>query len=121
MLTAVALAACAAWHAEVVGHYRGDVRSTGAQSAETWIEETEKGLAGRFLLHENGRDVEGVLEPLGDEGCHIALFHWRDRYGEGQLRLQFFPARQCFEGYWGRERPDPALIYSSCPKAPVTS
>ncbi len=122
MFPFVLAAACVAWHGDVVGHYINQVVSIGAQGAETWIEETPAGLAGRYVLHEDGRNVNGTLVPMGDtQDCSTALFRWQDVYGEGWLKLHFFPAQHCFEGYWGLERLDPALLYSSCVRTPATS
>ena len=115
MLPALLVAACTAWHGSVIGHYINKVSSDGAQGAETWITETPEGLAGRYVLHEDGRDVPGTLIPMGDvQDCSTALFRWQDTYGEGWLKLHFFVAEHCFEGYWGVLRLDQNLIYTSC-------
>ena len=122
MLAAIALAACGAWHGMAAGYYAGQVESSGQiQAVETWIERTPQGLAGRYVLKEPGRDVPGTLEPLGDEGCETALFRWTDLYGTGLLRLRFNLPQRCFEGAWGVTAINPALIYTSCARAPVTS
>ena len=116
------VAACTAWHGSVLGHYRTQVVSTGAYWAETWIEDSADGLAGHYVIHEEGRDVVGTLQAMGDTGdCSTALFRWHDMYGEGWLRLHFYPAQHCFEGYWGTDRLDPALTYSSCISTPSIS
>ncbi len=122
MLPFLLAASCAAWHADVVGHYTNQVVSIGAFGAETWIEETAEGLAGHYVIHEDGRDVAGTLAPMGDTpDCATALFRWQDMYGEGWLKLHFFSTQHCFEGYWGQERLDPALTYTSCVRTPATS
>ena len=115
------VAACAAWHGLVTGYYAGDVRSTNAEWAETWIEDTPAGLGGRYVIHEKDGDVPGTLTPVRDEGCDTALFRWTDRYGTGLMRLRFRPVQHCFEGAWGRETINPVLTYTTCFKAPVTS
>ena len=122
MLPALLLAAaCGAWHADATGHYLGEVESRGPKAIDTWIEETEAGLAGSYVLHEETRDVPGTLEPLGDEACEVALFRWNDLYGTGLVRLRFHPAANCFEGTWGLEQTDPRLIWRSCTRSRVTS
>ena len=122
MLPALLLAAaCAGWHADVVGPYQGTVESLGAKSIDTVIEDTPAGLAGSYVLHEQTRDVPGTLEPIGDDGCDVALFRWRDLYGTGIARMKFYPAAHCFEGSWGLEQPDPALTWTSCIRNRVTS
>ena len=122
MLPLLVAAACGAWHGQVAGYYPGVVESSGQQQAiETWIEQTPAGLAGRYVLHEPGRDVPGTLEALGDDGCQVAVFRWRDVYGTGVLRLRFLPGRRCFEGEWGVIAVDPTLTYTSCARDPVTS
>ena len=65
--------------------------------------------------------MTGTLEALGDDGCGVALFRWTDLYGTGIARLQFHLAERCFEGSWGRETLNPALIWRSCTEAAVTS
>ena len=114
-------AACGAWHGEATGHYLGEVESRGPKAIDTWIEETDGGLAGSYVLHEESRDVPGTLEPLGDEGCDVALFRWTDLYGNGLARLRFYPTAHCFEGSWGVEQTDPRLIWRSCTRSRVTS
>ena len=122
MLPALLLAAaCAGWHANVAGHYLGEVESDGRKAIDTWVEETEAGLAGHYVLHEPTREVTGTLEALGDAECDVALFRWEDVYGTGIARLRFYPARHCFEGSWGREQVLPRLIWRSCTETPVTS
>ena len=70
MLAAAALAAaCAAWHPQAVGHYVGLVESVGEKPIDTWITLAPDGrLEGRYVMHEPGRDVDGTLEPVGDDG-----------------------------------------------------
>lgn len=123
MLGALLIAAsCAAWHPTVAGHYLGTVESIGEKAIDTWIEETPAGLlAGRYVLHEPGRDVPGTLEAVGDEGCDTAIFRWTDLYGTGLARLTFYPERKCFEGAWGHEVILPRLVWHSCTRERVTS
>ena len=122
MLAALALAAaCAGWHGAAAGHYLGTVESQGPKPIDTEIMDTPAGLSGTYVLHEPTRDVEGKLEPLGDEDCNVALFRWTDLYGTGLARLRFFPGYRCFEGSWGREQLNPALTWHSCTRTPVTS
>jgi hypothetical protein len=122
MLPALLLAAaCGAWHGEATGHYVGEVESRGPKAIDTWIEETQAGLSGSYVLHEEARDVTGTLEPLGDEDCDVALFRWTDVYGTGVARLHFHPAAHCFEGTWGLEHTDPVLTWRSCTQSRVTS
>ena len=121
-LLIAAAAACGPWHGQVSGYYTGEALSSGRlEPVETWIEPTPKGLAGRYVLHEPTRKVDGTLEALGDEDCTTALFRWTDVYGTGLLRLRFHPARRCFEGFWGDVVLNPSLTYTSCARAPVTS
>ncbi len=68
------------------------------------------------MLHEPDRDVPGTLEPVGDDGCDVALFQWTDVYGTGMARLHFFPDRHCFEGDWGRRGQPLATSWRSCTK-----
>ncbi len=122
MLPALLLAAaCAGWHADAVGTYEGTVESRGPKAIDTTIEDGPTGLSGSYLLHEPTRDVAGTLEPLGDEGCDVALFRWTDVYGTGVARLHFSPGYHCFEGAWGAEQTDPALTWRSCTRNRVTS
>ena len=122
MLGALLLvAACAGWHADVGGTYKGMVESRGPKEIDTTIEDTPSGLAGSYVLHEETRDVAGTLEPIGDDGCDVALFRWTDVYGTGVARLHFYPDRHCFEGDWGTEQTDPALTWRSCTRGRVTS
>ena len=122
MLAALLLAAsCASWHGQVVGHYRGEVESQGPKAIDTWLEETQAGLAGTYVLHEPTREVTGTLEALGDDDCNVALFRWTDLYGTGIARLRFDPTRHCFEGSWGRAQVNPQLTWRSCTESPVTS
>jgi hypothetical protein len=123
MLPALLIAAaCAAWHGGAAGHYLGEVQSQGPKTIDTWLEETPDGLAGSYVLHEPGREVQGTLEALGDDAdCHVALFRWSDLYGTGIARLRFYPAQHCFEGSWGRETVNPALTWRSCTQTRVTS
>jgi len=117
----VVAAACVGWHGGAAGHYLGEVQSQGPKAIDTWLEETPTGLAGSYVLHEPEREVPGTLEALGDEDCHVALFRWTDLYGTGIARLRFYPAQHCFEGSWGRETPNPQLIWHSCVQSRVTS
>ena len=123
MLAALTLAAaCATWHPGVAGFYPGVVESMGEKAIDTWIEEGPDGrLFGRYVLHEPTRDVPGTLEPVGDLGCETALFQWSDLYGTGLTRMQFYPARHCFEGAWGRETINPTLVWHACFRERVTS
>ncbi len=115
------VAACASWHGGVTGFYRGEVESVGPKAIDTWIEDSADGLHGRYVLHEPDRDVTGTLEPIGDEGCDVALFQWTDVYGTGVARLHFMSDRHCFEGNWGREVPLGQLPWRSCAEGRVTS
>ena len=118
----VVAAACAAWHPEAAGHYVGTVESLGEKTIDTWIGVAPDGrLAGRYVLHEAGRDVSGTLEALGDDGCDTARFQWTDLYGTGVAQLHFYVARHCFEGSWGRAAANPALEWRSCTRERVTS
>ncbi len=122
MLPALILAAaCAGWHADAVGDYRGEVESRGPKAIDTVIVESADGLSGRYVLHEETRDVAGTLTPLGDEGCDVALFRWTDVYGTGVARLRFYPSRHCFEGSWGVEQVSSDLPWRSCSRGRVTS
>ena len=122
MLPALLLAAaCAAWHADATGFYRGEVESIGPKPIDTWIEDGPAGLVGHYVLHEPDRDVPGTLEPLGDAACEVGLFQWTDRYGTGIARLRFFPDRHCFEGSWGADQPLDRLPWHSCAQSRVTS
>ena len=122
MLPALLLAAaCAGWHGQAIGHYRGEVESQGPKAIDTWLVETPTGLAGTYILHEPTREVTGTLEALGDADCDVALFRWTDLYGTGIARLRFYPTRHCFEGSWGRAELNPQLTWRSCTEAPVTS
>lgn len=117
----VLVAACGAWHGAAAGSYGGEVESRGMKSIDTWLEETPAGLSGRYVLHEESRDVTGTLDPLGDDGCEVAEFRWTDLYGSGIVRLKFNPATHCFEGTWGTAQPQPSLIWRSCTRPRVTS
>ena len=122
MLPALFLvAACAGWHADAIGFYRGEVESIGPKAIDTWIEDSPTGLRGRYVLHERDHDVSGTLEALGDESCDVGLFQWTDIDGTGVARLRFFPDRHCFEGNWGREEPLAQLPWRSCVEGKVTS
>ena len=123
MLAAAALAAaCAAWHPQAVGHYVGLVESVGEKPIDTWITLAPDGrLEGHYVMHEPGRDVDGTLEPVGDDGCEAALFRWTDLYGTGVARLRFHLDRRCFEGSWGKAVINPALEWWSCTRERVTS
>ena len=122
MLPALFLAAaCAGWHADAAGFYRGEVESIGPKAIDTWIEDSPAGLHGRYVLHEPGHDVAGTLEALGDETCDVGLFQWTDIYGTGVARLRFFPDRHCFEGNWGGDEPLAQLPWRSCVEGKVTS
>ena len=123
MLLAAAVAACAAWHGMVVGAYPGTVVSSGVeQPIDAWIDEGADGrLQGRYVLHEAGRDVAGVLASVGDEGCEVAVFQWTDLYGTGLVRLRFFPERRCFEGAWGGLVVSASLPWHACTRERVTS
>jgi len=123
MLAALLVAAsCADWHGAAAGHYLGMVESGGPKAIDTWIEAAPGGgLAGLYVLHEPGRDVEGRLEWLGDDGCGAGLFRWTDLYGTGIARLQFRPAQHCFDGEWGLNRLQAGLYWRSCAQAAVTS
>ena len=123
MLPALVLAAaCAAWHPSVTGYYPGTVESDGMKDIDTWITEDADGrLSGHYVLHEPTRDVPGTLAPLGDSDCHTATFQWTDLYGTGLAELQFYPARRCFEGAWGRETIVAQLVWHACTRDKVTS
>ena len=123
VLPAVVLAAaCAGWHPQVTGAYPGLVESDGIKRIDTWIELAPDGrLQGRYTLHEPTRDVQGVLAPVGDEDCDVALFRWTDVYGTGMVRLRFDPDRHCFEGAWGQATVNPALVWNACTRERVTS
>ncbi len=123
MLAALALAAsCAAWHSDATGHYPGVVMSEGVKLIDAWIEQGPDGrLQGRYVLHEPAREVPGTLDPVGDESCNVAVFRWTDLYGTGLTRLEFDPARHCFDGAWGRETVNPALVWHACAQERVTS
>ena len=87
MLPALLLAAaCAGWHADATGFYRGEVESIGPKAIDTWIEDSAAGLHGRYVLHEPSHDVSGTLEALGDESCDVGLFQWTDIYGRPASR-----------------------------------
>ena len=121
--TLLVAAACASgWHEAVTGHYDGWVQSNNLMTVETWIEVAPDGrLSGRYLLHETGRDVPGVLEPAADGNCQEAWFRWTDLYGSGTVRLQFYPDRHCFEGVWGAGLEVPTLPWTTCDKPPAVS
>ena len=122
MLAALLVAACTAWHPAATGFYPGIVWSEGEKPIDTWIEEAPDGrLQGRYTLHEPGRDVQGTLDPLGDESCNTAIFRWTDLYGSGLTRLTFDLARHCFDGAWGRLTINPTLIWHACLRERVTS
>ena len=123
MLAGLVLAgACAAWHPAAAGFYPGTVESMGEKPIDTWITETADGrLAGRYVLHEPDRDVEGTLDPVGDAGCNVAVFRWTDVYGTGVAQLNFIPERRCFEGAWGRLTINPTLVWHACTRDRVTS
>jgi hypothetical protein len=123
MLATLALTlACAAWHPQATGFYPGVAESDGLKPIDTWIEETQDGrLRGHYIIHEPGRDVSGTLDPVGDDGCNVAVFRWSDVYGEGLARLVFTPERHCFAGAWGHAVVNPALIWHACVRERVTS
>jgi hypothetical protein len=133
MLAALALAAafsgaaqtttaCTAWHPAATGFYPGVVESTGPKNIDTWIDETPDGrLAGHYVLHEETRDVQGTLDPVGDEDCDIAIFRWSDIYGSGLTRLTFDTTHHCFDGAWGRLTINPTLVWHACIRERVTS
>jgi hypothetical protein len=123
VLPALAIAAaCAAWHPAAAGFYPGTVESQGPKRIDTWLQvDPGDRLSGRYVLHEPTRDVPGTLEPLGDDGCDAALFRWTDLYGTGIVRLQFYPSEHCFQGAWGLDQVNPALAWTTCNRAPVTS
>lgn len=111
---AIALA-CAAWYPAATGYYPGTVESDGMKPIETWIEQAPDGrLQGRYTLHEPTRQVQGTLDPVGDDGCEVAVFRWTDIYGTGLARLRFDTGRHCFEGAWGRETILPQLVWHAC-------
>ena len=123
MLPALSIAAaCAAWHPAAAGFYPGIVESQGPKRIDAWITEAPDGrLSGRYILHEPTRDVPGTLDPVGDDGCNAAVFRWTALYGTGTVRLQFYPADHCFQGAWGLDQVNPALTWTTCTRAPVTS
>ena len=123
MLAAITVAAaCAAWHPAAVGYYPGTVESVGEKPIETWITEAPDGrLQGHYILHEPGREVQGTLDPVADDGCQAALFRWTDLYGTGLARLRFHPEHRCFEGAWGRLTINPTLVWHACTRDRVTS
>ena len=123
MLPALALAAaCAAWHPAATGFYPGTVESQGEKSIDTYIAIDPDGrLSGHYVLHEPTRDVPGTLDALGDTGCGTALFRWTDLYGTGLAELHFHPGRRCFEGAWGQQTINSALVWHACTQDRVTS
>ena len=122
MLPALLVAACATWHPAASGFYPGSVYSDGIKPIDTWIEETADGrLQGHYVIHEPARDVSGTLDPVADESCNVAIFRWTDVYGSGLARLEFDPARHCFDGAWGRLSINPILVWHACVRERVTS
>ena len=122
MLPALLLAAaCAAWHADATGFYRGEVESIGPKPIDTWIEDGPAGLVGHYVLHEPDRDVPGTLEPLGDARLRSRPLPMDRPLRHRHRPPPFLPDRHCFEGSWGADQPLDRLPWHSCAQSRVTS
>ena len=106
---AAALEGC---FAESTGGWRGPVlNGPGLQTMDAEFQiDTQDRLVGRYHVH----DVvpfDGALTDFQQTGACEADFFWHDRYGSGVVHIRFEPEKGRFLGYWGRDQPNPALIF----------
>lgn len=102
----------------------------GPWSGVVWDAGEIKDLATRFstasgeltgIYHVDGKDggYDGVLTDFSASGPCAGTFRWRDRHGEGVVRVDFRPDNDRFDGEWGTGAPIPGYIFTGRRSRPV--
>jgi hypothetical protein len=68
----------------------------------TTFKENEKGeLSGIYAMEEEEGLEEGQLSEFTWETPYVLKCRWKDRYGDGTLRMLFSAQHAMFQGFWG--------------------
>lgn len=83
------------------GRFLGCVTSLGVLTpVVTRLTDQHRGIGGTFTYLDEGVPVDGTLEHIGvGDGLSYSMV-WKDKYGSGELRIQFTADTNAFSGRW---------------------
>lgn len=112
-VTASGVAGAPGGSERAAGRYCGSL-FTGAKSeaAITEFFVTASGQAfGSYRFEHDGVWLEGTLDPAEIDGERRANFFWHDKFGTGELTIQFSKSYSSFSGKWGSGDDEPSLAW----------
>lgn len=82
------------------------------EAAITQFFVTASGQAfGSYRFEHDGEWLEGTLDPAEIDGERRATFFWHDKFGTGELTIQFSKSFSSFTGKWGSGDDEPSLSW----------
>jgi hypothetical protein len=65
----------------------------------TFYKDKNGKLTGEYIFNEEDKEIFGTLSNARMESDYT-VFKWKDRYGEGTLKIKFSDNLEKFQGYW---------------------
>ncbi len=73
-------------------------------------------LSGKYAMGEEKSIELGTLEDIHIESAYSISMTWKDKYGEGTLRILFSEDYQVFWGFWGDSETPAAITWNGLRK-----
>jgi hypothetical protein len=119
-LPCVAFAGSLACAPDIVGSWTGRVLDGGRiKELRTEFSTGSGQLTGRYHVEDVDGGYDGTLTNFTPLGPCAGEFLWHDRNGTGEVRVDFRPDRDRFDGLWGDDEPLPDHIFTGWRSRPV--